>query len=133
MKKPAIIFILKCVAIFYISAFTNMDGIKKDKTAASLIPKGNCKINLQNCNEFSAYTFAFINNGTVLAKKDGIEITGQWAEDNSSKKINIHFNTYNAALSKLNNSWIIKDVNKNQLVIETVQNGNLGLVTIASL
>jgi hypothetical protein len=133
MKKPIIILVVKCVAIVYLLAFTSIDNFKKGKSATPLITKGNCTINLMGDDVFSMYTFTFLTNGTVVAKKDNIEITGEWMEDNISKKINIHFSTYNPTLSKLNNRWNIKDVNENQLLIESPQTNHPSVVTIASL
>ncbi len=133
MKKPIIILVLKCAMAIYLLAFTGIDNFKKGKSATPLITKGNCSINLIGQDEFTSYTFTFLQNGTVVAKKDGVEITGQWMEDNISKKINIHFSTYNPTLSKLNNQWNIKDVNESQLLIESPQTNNPSLVTIASL
>jgi hypothetical protein len=133
MKKPVLLLTLKCAVVVYLLAFTGIDNFKKGKSATPLITKGNCSINLSGQDEFALYTFTFLPNGTVVAKKDAIEITGQWMEDNISKKINILFSTYNPTLSKLNNRWNIKDVKENQLLIESPQTNNPSLVTIASL
>lgn len=117
----------------YLLAFTSIDNFNKGKSATPLITKGNCSINVMGQDDFASYTFTFLPTGTVLAQKDGIKISGQWMEDNISKKINIHFSTYNPTLTKLNNSWKIKDVTENQLLIESQQANNPSLLTIASL
>jgi hypothetical protein len=133
MKKPSVIFILKCTAILYISAFTNIDNLTKGKAATPLITKGNCKVQVLGQDEFTAFTFAFNANGTVTASKDNLQIKGLWMEDNIDKKINIRFNTYNPTIQKLNNRWLIKEVTKNQLLIQSSESSNASFVTIASL
>jgi hypothetical protein len=133
MKKPSVIFILKCTAILYISAFTNIDIFTKGKAATPLITKGNCKVEVIGQDEFTAFTFTFNLNGTVTATKDNLQIKGLWMEDNIDKKISIQFNTYNPTIQKLNNRWLIKEVTKNQLLIQSSESSNASFVTIASL
>jgi archaellum component FlaF (FlaF/FlaG flagellin family) len=133
MKKPSVIFILKCTAILYLSAFTNIDMFTKGKAATPLITKGNCKVQVLGQDEFTAFTFTFNANGTVTAKKDNVQINGLWMEDNIDNKINIRFNTFNPTIQKLNNRWLIKEVTQNQLLIQSNESSNASFVTIASL
>ncbi len=133
MKKPVILLAIKCAALLYVLAFTGIDDFKKGKAATPLITKGNCSINILGQEDMSSYTFSFLLNGKVIAKKNGVEIYGEWMEDNISKKINIQFNTYNPTINSLNNRWIIKEVNENKLLIESPQTNNPSLVTIAAL
>ena len=113
MKKPVLLFALKCSVIVYFAACTNIQTLSVSPSVTKLVTKGTWKVNCYSnantdntCN-FQDYTFTFQPSGSVTAVKDGISYTGSWLEDNISKKITINFNNSNAVLNELTDYWNI--------------------------
>lgn len=113
MKKPVLLFALKCSVIVYFAACTNIQTLSVSPSVTKLVTKGSWKVNCYSnantdntCN-FKDYTFTFETSGNVTAVKDGVSYTGNWLEDNISKKITINFNKSNAVLNELTDYWDI--------------------------
>ncbi len=113
MKKPVLLFTLKCFVIVYFAACINIDKFSISNSVTRLVTKGKWKVNcysntnIDNTCNFKDYTFTFDESGRVTALKDGVIFTGSWLEDNIAKKITIHFNNSNAVLNDLNDYWNI--------------------------
>lgn len=126
MKKPALLFALKCSVIIYFAACTNIQDFGVSNSVTKLVTKGNWKVNCYSnsnadntCN-FKDYTFTFDASGKVFAVKDGISYTGNWLEDNISKKITINFNKSNAILDELNDYWDITAISDAGISFEKI-------------
>jgi hypothetical protein len=116
MKKPRLLFALKCSIIIYFAACTSIEKLAVTQSVTKLVTKGQWKVNCYSnsntdntCN-FKDYTFTFDAYGRVTAVKDGISFTGNWIEDNISKKITLSFNKSNIVLNELNNYWDITSI-----------------------
>lgn len=116
MKKPVLLFALKCSVIIYFAACTSIQEYGISKSITQLVTKGNWKVNcfsnanIDNTCNFKDYTFTFYPSGSVVAAKDGVSFTGNWIEDNIAKKITISFKNSNAVLNELNDYWDIISV-----------------------
>ena len=116
MNSSSIIFTLKCSAILYFAAFAQTSKLTTIKSATPLITKGCWKIEFYNdvgksqpeC--FSCYTLVFGSAGKLKAVKNGVEIYGNWSEDNILNRININLGNEDPQLAKLNDYWNIKDI-----------------------
>ena len=113
MKKPVLLFALKCSVIIYFAACTNIQTLAVSDSVTKLVTKGSWKVNCYSssntdntCN-FKDYSFTFDASGSVIAVKDGVSFKGNWLEDNISKKITINFNNSNAVLNELTDYWDI--------------------------
>ena len=118
MKKPVLIFALKCFVIIYFAACTGIDQYANTVSATPQITKGAWKVNLfteaqnnQTAN-LSGYALIFEPGGKITATKNGKKITGNWAEDDILNRITINLHTNDAALAKLNYSWSISKISK---------------------
>jgi hypothetical protein len=116
MKKPALLFALKCTVIIYFAACTSIEKLAVTTSVTDLVTKGAWKVNCYStgntdntCN-FKDYTFTFDASGRVTAVKDGVSFTGNWIEDNISKKVTISFTNSNAVLNELNSYWNITSI-----------------------
>jgi hypothetical protein len=125
MKKPLLLFAIKCTVIVYCAAFTNIEKLTVSKAVTQqLVTKFNWKVNCyDNANTdntciFDGYAFAFNETGKVTATKNNITFEGNWLEDNFSKKITLHFKSINPALNQLNNSWSISSMNDTEITFE---------------
>jgi hypothetical protein len=113
MKKPVLLFALKCSVIIYFAACTNIQTLSVSPSVTKLVTKGAWKVNCYSnantdntCN-FKDYTFTFDVSGSVVAVKDSVSYTGNWLEDNISKKITINFSKSNPVLNELTDYWDI--------------------------
>jgi hypothetical protein len=125
MKKPVLLFALKCSVIIYFAACTNIEKFSvSDAVSQQLISKGSWKVNcydnasIDNTCAFEGYSFSFDAYGKVTASKNGIAIEGNWLEDNISKKITINFTKDHPALSQLNDHWNISSINDGGITFE---------------
>jgi len=116
MKKPALLFALKCSVIIYFAACTSIEKLAVSSSVSDLVTRGTWKVNCYSsgntdntCN-FKDYTFTFDASGQVTAVKNGTSFTGNWIEDNISKKITLHFNNSNPVLDGLNSYWNITSI-----------------------
>ena len=116
MKKPFLLFTLKCAVILYFAACTNIQDYSIANTVSTVVTKGMWKVNLcqdqskEDCNEFAGYTFSFNLSGDVTASKDGVVVKGKWAEDNISNRLSLNLQSDDAVLKKLNNYWSISNI-----------------------
>ena len=116
MKKPLLLFAIKCSVILYFAACTGIDKYTAAVSATPLVTKGAWKVNLLTeaktdqtaC--FKGYALTFDATGKLTAVGNGKIITGNWAEDNILKRLTINLDTKDPALAMLNNYWNIYDV-----------------------
>ncbi|MEI7735602.1 MAG: hypothetical protein WCI49_09045 [Ferruginibacter sp.] len=124
MKKPVLLFALKCSVIFYCVAFTNIHHIGVSNSVSELVTRSTWKVNCfdnattDNTCIFEGYSFSFDASGKVIASKDGINMEGSWLEDNISKKISLSFSGADAALLQLNNHWNIENISEKGITFE---------------
>ncbi|MBS1509627.1 MAG: hypothetical protein JST86_02205 [Bacteroidetes bacterium] len=125
MKKPALLFALKCSVIIYFAACSSIDKLSvSDSISHQLVSRTAWKVNCydkassDNTCIFEGYTFNFDASGKVVAAKNGKTIEGNWLEDNISKKITLHFNGANAELMQLNNYWDISNISEAGITFE---------------
>ncbi|MGG9964295.1 hypothetical protein [Ferruginibacter sp. SUN106] len=127
MKKPFLLFALKCSVIVYFAACTSIDQLAvsnsiTDKLTTKGAWKVNCFGNATNDNTcvFEGYAFAFDASGKVVASKDGNTIEGHWLEDNISKTITISFKDSNNPFGqRLNTQWSINTVDKSSISLKS--------------
>ena len=117
MKKPFLLFALKCSVIVYFAACTHIDKLAVSKSVSEQLEsktawKVNCFSNAANDNTcvFEGYAFSFDASGKVIATKNSTCIEGNWLEDNISKTITISFKNSNSVLDELNNYWHITSI-----------------------
>ena len=128
MKKPLLLFAIKCSVILYFAACTRIDKITTAVSATPHVTKGAWKINLytESKNDktaaFDGCKLTFEPTGKIIAYKNGETITGNWAEDDILKRITINLDTKDPALAKLNNYWNISNISKWQLSFKTANN-----------
>ena len=139
MKKPILLFAVKCSVILYFAACTGIDKITTAISATPHVIKGAWKINLytESKNDetaaFDGCMLTFESSGKIVAYKNGEKITGNWAEDDILKRISINLNTKDPALSKLNNYWSISNISKWQLSFQNNDQPQENRLQITSL
>ena len=139
MKKPLLLFAIKCCVIIYFAACTSIDKLAVSESITPLVTKGtwkvNCfsNINTDNTCDFKDYTFTFNTAGGVTAVKNGVIFTGHWIEDNISKKITIHFKNSNAVLNGLNKYWDITSITNDGISFKKTSERNTEKFYITAL
>jgi hypothetical protein len=139
MKKPILLFTIKCSIILYFAACTSINDYTTAVSATPIVTQGEWKINLfiesQNdeTNVFDGYTLTFEPSGKIIAKKNGQKISGNWSEDDISRRITINLDTKNPALAKLNSNWSISNVSNAGVSFENTKNPSKGWLQITSL
>ena len=139
MKKPVLLFALKCSVIVYFAACTNIQQIGVSNSVSELVTKGTWKVNcydnahIDNTCIFEGYSFSFDASGKVTASKNGISFEGNWIEDNISKKITLSFQNSNSVLSELNNHWNIESISDKGLTFENSTGKDSEKLYISSL
>lgn len=125
MKKPVLLFALKCSVIIYFAACANIEKFSvSNAVSQQLISKGTWKVNcydnanIDNTCDFEGYIFSFDAYGKVIARKNGIAIEGNWLEDNISKKITLSFRKENSVLLQLNDHWNISSISNGGITFE---------------
>ncbi|MFB9108080.1 hypothetical protein ACFFVK_05770 [Flavobacterium gyeonganense] len=75
---------------------------------------------------YSGYKFAFKNDKTVVATKDGISTTGQWDYNivNGAKEFKIYFSYSSLLLHKLDYSWVLFEFNNSVIRFRDITNSN---------
>jgi hypothetical protein len=130
VKSPILLFTLKCSVILYFAACSGIGDYASGVSATPVVTKGIWKVNLysnadkDNTNEFAGYTFTFNPGGEVKANKNGVEVIGNWSEDDISKKITINLGTKDPVLTKLNDHWNVSAIKKAELVFQNNENTN---------
>lgn len=128
MKKPLLIFALKCSVILYFAACTGINQFSDTVSATPHVTKGTWKINLFTEDQhdktagFSNCILKFEPSGKITVSKNGELVTGNWIEDNILKRITINLDTHDATLAKLNDYWNIAKINKTGLSFRGNQN-----------
>jgi len=139
MKKTTLLVALKCSVILYFAACT---GINKYATAVSATPhitNGTWKVNLfiesQNnkTTAFNGYSLTFEPTGKIIAARGTEKITGNWAEDDISKKLTISIKTENAALAKLSDNWTVSNISNTYLSFQNAKDTTGSWLQITSL
>ena len=139
MKKPVLLFALKCSVIIYFAAFTNIQHIGVSNSVSDLVTKSTWKVNCfdnataDNTCIFEGYSFSFDASGKVTASKNGISAQGSWLEDNISKKISLSFTGADAALLQLNNRWDIANISEKGITFENKTDKALEKLFITAL
>ena len=96
MKKPLLIFALKCSVIFYFAACTGINEYTHSIAASPKIVKGKWKVNLFNNSQkdettsFKGCELTFTPAGKIIILKNGKQYTGNWAEDQILKRVTIN-------------------------------------------
>ncbi len=139
MKKPILLFAIKCSVILYFAACTGINEYTSAVSATPHVTIGTWKVSLfidsQNdkTTAFDGYTLIFEPTGKIVAYKNREIITGSWAEDDISKKLTISLNTKDPALAKLNNYWTIASITNSGLSFQNTENPSSGWLQITSL
>jgi hypothetical protein len=140
MKKPFLLFALKCSVIIYFAACTHIDKLAVTKSVSEQLVnktawKVNCFSNASDDNTcvFEGYAFSFDASGKVTATKNGEAIEGNWLEDNISKTITISFKNSNTVLNELNNYWNITSVSDGGISFEKKDAKDSDKIYITSL
>lgn len=139
MKKPILLFAIKCSVILYFAACTGIDKYTTAVSATSHVIKGAWKVNLftqaknDRTPELAGYTFTFEADGKIIASKNGAQITGNWAEDDILKRITINLGTKDPALTKLNDYWNISDITGSGLSFQNAEDPLNGRLQITCL
>ncbi|MBK8522133.1 MAG: hypothetical protein WAT20_00195 [Ferruginibacter sp.] len=139
MKKPILLFAIKCSVILYFAACTGIDKMTTAISATPRVTRGAWKINLytESRNDktaaFDDCMLTFEPSGKIIAYKNGQKITGNWAEDDILNRISIQLDTKDPTLVKLNNNWHISHISKGQLNFNTTNNPTDSQLQITSL
>jgi hypothetical protein len=139
MKKPFLLFTIKCSVILYFAACTGINEYTVAESATPHVTKGSWKINLfteskiDKTTNFDGFTLTFEPNGKIIASRKGQVITGNWYEDDIIKKININLDTKDPALTKLNDYWNISDISNAGLELQNAENPSGGRLQLTSL
>ena len=125
MKKPFLLFALKSAVILYFAACTSIDHYTTGRSATPIVTKGVWKVeffsnsNNDRTSELVGYTFTFNSSGVVKASKNGIEVSGNWFEDDIANRLTIDLGATDPSLQKMNGRWNIRDFSN-----ATVEFGN---------
>jgi hypothetical protein len=129
MKKPFLLFALKCSVIVYFAACTSIEKLAISKSVTDqLVSKTAWKVNCfgtatnDNTCIFEGYAFSFDASGKVLANKDGKTIEGHWLENTISKTVTISFDNANPVLNELSNYWNISSITDTGISFEKMDN-----------
>ncbi|MFN8242516.1 MAG: flagellar basal body FlgE domain-containing protein [Ferruginibacter sp.] len=139
MKKPFLLFAIKCAVILYFAACTSIEDYTIAKAAAPVVTKGSWKVNVyvdganDQSNAFAGYTLTFNASGDLKATKNGTDISGNWAEDHISKRVTLDLGSSDPVLSKLNRYWTITDVTNAQVDFVNTENSSQIKLAITSL
>lgn len=139
MKKPVLLFAIKCSIIVYFAACTGINEYATSVSATPQVTQGTWKVNLfiesqtDETAVFEGCALVFEPNGKIIINKNGQQITGNWAEDDISKKITINLDTNDPALAKLNNNWTVSNISNAGVSFENAKNPDEGWLQITSL
>jgi hypothetical protein len=124
MKKPFLLFALKCSIIFYFAACTGLEDYTTGKSATPIVTGGTWVIkeyldpNTNSPSDFSGYTFTFNAGGNLTVKKNGLYSNGNWSEDDISKKMAIDLRSADPLLERLSQHWKITHVTNNKIQLQ---------------
>jgi hypothetical protein len=138
MRKP-ILWGLQALVIFYFVACSSVEDYPSTQAITPVVTKGNWKVNLymdannDKTNDFTGYSFTFAGDGSLKASKAGVEIAGNWYEDNISKRVVINLGNTDPMLIRLNDSWNISDVSNTTVSFENNDAQSIDRLKITSL
>lgn len=124
MRKPFLLFTLKCSVILYFAACTGIDHYTKEKSATPLVTEGTWKIDLyqdahsDKTADFTGYTFTFNSAGDLLVNKNNKNIAGNWSEDDIARRITINLGTGDPILQLLNENWNVMQVKEKGILLQ---------------
>lgn len=136
MKKPALLFSLKCGVILYFAACTNIDRLTVARTVSQSVITGSWKIagyssaDQDNSRTFSGYNISFNDGGKFIIHKNGNVVQGDWYEDNASKTLLLNVETDDKVLQQLNANWNINGITDNSIVFKSNDQHNESLCII---
>lgn len=136
MKKPFLLFSLKCAVILYFAACTSIEDYTVTQSATPVITRGAWKVDLfsaGNSNQtivFEGYHFTFTTAGDLKAVNNGTEVAGNWVEDHFSKSININLVTSDPILEKLNDLWKINAISTGQVELRNSSEARLNITSL---
>ena len=139
MKKPLLLFAIKCSVILYFAACTGIDKYTAAVSATPHVTKGAWKVNLLKESKtdqtawFKGYTLTFDVTGKLTAAGNGKIITGNWAEDNILKRLTINLDTKDPGLAMINKYWSISEASTAELNLKNDENFAFGRSQITSL
>lgn len=139
MKKPLLIFTLKCSIILYFVACTGINDNAGAVAATPYVTKGTWKVNLvthsnnDETAELSGYLLNFDVSGKITASKNGKVVTGNWAEDEIQKRITINLDTKDPDLTILNAYWNISTASSNRVSLKNTENPSKSRLLMTSL
>lgn len=139
MKKPMVLFALKCTVILYFAACTGINDYATAVSATPHVTKGAWKMKLIGGTEnkdlqgLAGYTFSFNTSGKLFASRNGETTTGNWAEDDILKMITINFDTQDPALGKLNSGWQISQISNTGIFFNNTDHSTVDRLEITSL
>lgn len=139
MKKPVLLFAIKCSIILYFAACTGINEYATGVSATPHVTQGEWKINLfiesehDKTETFAGYAFIFEPNGKIIVDKNGKQVTGNWSEDDISNRITINLETEDPALQKLNNFWSLSTVSNSGISFENSKDPSSGWLQITNL
>lgn len=139
MKKPALLFALKCTVIIYFAACSGIDSFTTSKSVTPQVTKGSWKVNCfsntitDNTCIFDGYTFTFDQTGKVLAQKNGVTVEGYWLEDDINQKISISFKNSGTALDELSDYWNVAAIQDGHISFEKKEGKDTDKLYITAL
>jgi hypothetical protein len=139
VKKPFLLFTLKCTVILYFAACTGINNYTNSVAATPQVTKGTWKVDLfsrtgiDETSQLHGYDLTFSSSGKMTVKKNGEITTGNWSEDEIENKININLDTKDPVLEKLNNYWDISVVKDKNIQLKNAENASGGRLQITSL
>jgi hypothetical protein len=139
MKKPVLLFALKCTVIIYFAACSGIDSFTASKSVTPQVTKGNWKVNCysntatDNTCIFDGYTFTFEATGKVTAQKNGTLIEGNWLEDDINKSITISFKNSGTALDELSDYWSVAAIQDGHISFEKKEGSQTDKLYITAL
>lgn len=139
MNKTTLLVALKCSVILYFAACTGINKYADGASATPHITNGAWKVKLfiesQNdkTTSLNGYAFTFEPNGKFIAIKGNEQVTGNWAEDDISKKLTISLQTKDAALARLSDNWTVSNISNTGLSFQNEKDPAGGWLQITSL
>jgi len=139
MKKPLLLFAVKSAVILYFAACTSIQDYTVASSATPVVTKNAWKVNLfmdannDHTNDFEGYTFAFNISGDLKVSRNGVDVNGNWAEDNISKRITIDLGNTDQTLVKLNDYWRISSLKNEAVDMESSNKPVTGRLLITAL
>lgn len=139
MKKPFLLFSLKCTVILYFAACTGINSYTSSVAATPHVTKGTWKVDLfsstgvDETSQLNGYDLTFSSTGKIRVQKNGEITTGNWSEDEIEKKIIISLDTKDPVLEKLNSYWDISVATDKNIELKNTENASVGRLQITSL